>query len=454
MLPPVRSPPLPLLHSTDRLKDLSSPPMSLVEKPKRILMLLENESVPDDNRVLLEALTLGENGYRVTVICPTGHSKKWFEIVDGIRIYRYPKTFELDGFLGYVWEYGYSLVMMFAISLYVWVRHGFDVVHVHTPPDLTALIAIFYQGLGKKFVFDHHDLSPELYLARRDNPSPNRVYRALCFFERLACRRADRLIATNASQRNIQITRGGAQAEHCFIVRNGPNELFLNSVEPHSHLRQAGKLVIGYVGAIGIQDDVDTMIRVVHELKHRHGRQDFMAVIVGDGPAVPGLKKLIRELGVDDRLQFTGMLPFPDVPRYIASFDICLTPDHSNPYNDSCTTIKTMEYMALRKPTVCFETHENKLTAGEAALYAADNDLPAFTRAVVRLMDDPALRATMGETGRRRIDEGLTWDHQAVRLLALYDHLYRAAPHDLVNPQLPDTKEPNVDPAVQQIAKT
>lgn len=422
-------------------------------KPKRILMLLENESVPDDNRVVLEALTLGENGYDVTVICPTGHSQKWFEMVDGIRVYRYPKTFELDGFLGYVWEYGYSIAMMFVISLYLWVRRGFDVVHVHTPPDMTAVIAIFYQLLGKKFVFDHHDLSPELYLARRGSDAPNLVYKALCFFERLACRRADRLIATNASQRNVQITRCGALAEHCVVVRNGPNELFLNPVAPRPELRDPGRLVLGYVGAIGIQDGVDSMVRVVHELKVRHGREDFMAVIVGGGPAVPELKKLIRKLDVEDLFQITGMIPFPQVPAYIASFDICLTPDHSNPYNDSCTTIKTMEYMALRKPTVCFETRENKLTAGEAALYASDNNLQAFTASVIRLMEDPDLRSSMGERGRRRIEDGLTWNHQAVTLLALYDGLFHPPSKDSANSPTPNDAQPNQAAAVQQTAE-
>ncbi|QEG38971.1 glycosyltransferase family 4 protein [Roseimaritima ulvae] len=427
--------------------------MSPTVKPKRILMLLENESVPDDNRVLLEALSLRTAGYEVMVICPTGQSRKWFEMVDGIRVYRYPKTFELEGFLGYVWEYGYSITMMFVISLYIFLRRGFDVVHVHTPPDMTAVLAIFYQWFGKKFVFDHHDLSPELYLARRASDEPNLVYRVLCFFERLACRRADRLVATNASQRDVQINRCGALPENCYIVRNGPNELFLDAVEPRAELKDSDKLVLGYVGAIGIQDGVDAMVRVVHELHVHHGREDFIAVIVGDGPAMPELKKLIRKLDVEHLFQLTGMIPFPEVPPYIAAFDICLTPDQSNAYNDSCTTIKTMEYIALRKPTVCFETRENQLSAGDAALYAADNNLQAFTAAVIRLMDDPQLRASMGERGRRRIEDGLTWNHQASVLLALYDRLFHPPPRDSASSPTPDDVSVTSAAAVQQTAE-
>lgn len=396
----------------------------MTKKPKHILMLLENESVPDDNRVLLEAESLVNAGFAVTVICPTGESKKWSEQIGGFHAYRYPKPIEFDGFLGYAWEYGYSLVMMFIYSWYVLLRRGFDVVHVHTPPDLTAIIAIFFQLFGKKFVFDLHDLSPELYLARGAKDQPNTVYRILRYFERLACSRADRLIATNETQKGVQINRCGANPAHCYVVRNGPNEFFLNQVEPISELRQDGILILGYVGVIGIQDGVDYFIRTLHELKVTHDRKDFRAVIVGNGPAMADLKSLARELGVFDLIHFTGMIPFPKVPAYIASFDICFTPDPSNSYNDSCTTIKTMEYMALRKPTVCFRTRENELTAGESAIYANNNDISDYARATVQLMNDSALRNRLGQIGRERVDNGLTWEHQSKQLIALYDDLF------------------------------
>ncbi|TWU34942.1 glycosyltransferase family 4 protein [Novipirellula artificiosorum] len=393
-------------------------------RPKRILMLLENQSFPDDVRVLLEAEALLAAGYELTVICPTGDSRQWFERVGECRVYRYPQPFEAHGFLGYVFEYGYSLTALFLWSLYVFVRHGFDVVHVHTPPDMTAMIAIFYKVFGKRFVFDLHDLSPELYLARRQDDRPNIVYKLLLFFERLACRGADRLIATNASQRDIQVNRCGADEKDCSIVRNGPNGLFLSEVQAKQDLVDRKKITLGYVGAIGIQDGVDYMVRAVHELKVQHQREDFIAVIVGDGPAMKQLRKLAVDLDVQELICFTGGIPFASVPAYIAAFDICLTPDPSNAYNDSCTTIKTMEYMALRKPTVCFRTRENQLTAGDAALYANNNDVSEFSRLVCQLMDEPLLRASMGEIARARIDNGLTWKHQAVSLVSLYESLF------------------------------
>jgi len=389
----------------------------------RVLMLLENESIPEDTRVVLEAESLIEAGYQVSVICPTGRSRKWVETVGRITVYRYPAIFEVRGFWGYMLEYSYSLLALFLWSILIFLRRGFDVVHVHTPPDMTSTIAIFYKIFGKRFVFDHHDLSPELYLAQVPNRKPNSVYHLLRFFERLACRNADRLIATNETQRSMQIERCGADPDRCTVVRNGPNESFLGDVIANAEIDAPEKIVLGYVGAIGFQDGVDYIIHVVKQLRMVHGRDDFLAVIIGDGPALAHLKTLAKQLDVENLIHFTGKIPFAEVPSCIAAFDICLTPDPSNAYNDSCTTIKTMEYMALRKPIVCFRTTENQRTVADAALYADNNDVADFASQTIRLMDDESLRSQLGTIGRQRIDGGLTWHHQSPQLITLYDRL-------------------------------
>lgn len=394
------------------------------EKPIRILMLLENESFPDDCRVYLEATSLREAGYSVTVISPTGRTKAKAENVEGVYAYRYPRPWEISGFIGYVMEYAYSMFMMFWLAWFVFFRRGFDVIHVHTPPDMTALIAILFKVFGKRFVFDLHDLSPELFQAQREGEGSQLVTRVLRGFERIACRSADRLIATNQTQQNVQIERCGANPKHCYIVRNGPNAMFLGNVQPRAELAHEERLVIGYVGVIGIQDGVDYMLRALNILKSEKGREDFLAVIIGAGPALKHLQQLVTEFELEKQVIFTGMIPFADVPAYIASFDLAITPDPSNPYNDSCTTIKTMEYMALGKPTVCFETRENINTAGEAALYAENNDIQALAAKMELLMDTPELRQKLGEIGRQRVVNGLTWDHQAAQLIALYDNLF------------------------------
>lgn len=392
---------------------------------RRILMLLENESYPDDSRVPLEADSLRDAGYEVTVICPTGTSRKKYENVEGVHVYRYPKPRELDGFLGYLWEYSYSLAITFVISLYVLVRRGFDAVHTHAPPDMFVVIAAFYKLLGKKYVVDLHDLSPELYEAKRDSEGSRPVRSMLLMFERWSFRLADRLIATNQTQREVQIKRGGAAPENCFVVRNGPNARFFKAVEPLSRLRD-GRFVIGYVGVIGVQDGVDCLIRSLDILRREFHREDFRTVIVGGGPAVEDLKRLIAALDLEQHVEFTGFVMGDELLRSIASFDLAATPDPSNSYNDSCTTIKTMEYMAMAKPVVAFDLPENRVSAGDAALYATNNCEREFASLIDRLMDDPYEREVLGCRGRQRVLDHFTWEKQSSRLIELYDGLLGA----------------------------
>jgi glycosyltransferase involved in cell wall biosynthesis len=247
----------------------------------------------------------------------------------------------------------------------------------------------------------------------------------LRIFEWLAVRCADSLIATNESQRRVQIERCGAEAGRCFIVRNGPNERFLEDVEPIASLGADERLKVGFVGIMGIQDGVDRFINALAILKQH--RDDFLGVIVGNGPALESLKQLVAERELGAHFLFTGLVPYADVPRYIAACDICVTPDPSNSYNDSCTTIKTMEYMALRRPTVSFETAENRITAGESALYARDNDVSHFAELIEQLMDDATLRTKLGAVGRQRVESMFTWDQQKAQLIELYQRLFPAA---------------------------
>jgi glycosyltransferase involved in cell wall biosynthesis len=395
------------------------------DRPIRILMLLENESYPADCRVLLQAESLSAAGYCVSVICPTDKtSTRKAETIGKVHVYRYPKPPHIDGLVGYLFEYGYSILMQFLISLYVFMRRGFDAIHMHTPPDMNAVIPAFFKLFGKKFVYDLHDLSPELYQAQRDGDGSKLIHGLLLRFEEFASRTANVVIATNETQRSVQIHRCGADPSKCYVVRNGPNEAFIKQVAPKPELRKPGCLNIGYVGIIGVQDGVDYLIRAVQVLVRERKRTDLQVIIVGNGPAVADLKSLVKSLGLWDYFLFTGMIPFAEVPNYIAAFDVCSTPDPSNAYNDSCTTIKTMEYMAIGKPVVCFETSENIKTAGEAALYARNNDTNQYAELLEKLMDNIELRSTMGQIGKARVENGLTWNHQAVELIRAYDGLF------------------------------
>ena len=396
-----------------------------MKKRNRILMLLENNSYPDDVRVALEASSLTEAGFQVTVICPTGESKTLSTTIDGVRVYRYPCPLEFGGFWGYLFEYGYSLIATFILTCWVFVRHGFDAIHSHTPPDIYVLIGRAFQLFGIKYVHDTHDLSPELYDAQREGNGKPTVVKTLRWFERFACQAADRLIATNETQRDVQIDRCKAQPEKCYVVRNGPSERFLEELTANPKYRSMRKSIIGYVGVIGIQDGVDYMIRMLSHLRYELHRTDFHAVIVGTGTALASLQDLAKELKIDEFVTFTGYLTGDDLLQTIASFDIAVTPDPSNPYNDSCTTIKTMEYMAMSKPTVAFDLPENRHSAGDSAVYASANEVIELANLTRDLMDDEDRRKRMGQIGRKLVEEKFAWDHQSEHLVSLYDSLLR-----------------------------
>ncbi len=404
----------------------------------RILMLLENAGYPDDTRVVLEAETLQEAGHQVTVICPGPFRSRRTEVINGVRVYRYQQLPEMGGLAGYVIEWGYSLTVTWLISLYVLLRRGVDVVHSHAPPDLYMVIGRFYKLLGKKYVFDHHDLSPELYQAKKGGGGSKMVDGCLRWLERSACRAANRLIATNETQRQIQIDRGGADPANCYVVRNGPHLRFLEPYEPLEEFASTSNVIFGYVGMMGVQDGVDYLLKMLHTLRTQHDRHDFHCLILGEGPAVNMLKELCAELDLDGHVTFMGFVRGERLLRAIATFDIAVTPDPSNEYNDSCTTIKTMEYMAMGKPTVAFDLPENRFTAGDAALYAQCNEIEHLALQAAKLMDNAALRQRLGARGRQRIEDRLLWVHQAKNLLALYDSF---APAEVTRPVASTVKE-------------
>lgn len=392
-------------------------------KRQRVLMLVENAGYPDDTRIAMESRCLRDAGHQVVVIAPTGNSKRLHEIVDGVIVYRYPQFWELRGFAGYVLEYAYSLALAFAISLYVAVRHGFDVVHSRIPPDVYVLIGGFYKLFGKRFVADLQDSSPDLYAAQHDGTANKRVIAALRWWERRACRSADCLITINETYRRMLSVRAGIPIERCHVVRNAPDAGFLKPVEPLESLRRDGRLIIGYMGIIGVQDRVDVLLETLFCLKNEIGCSKFLAVIVGSGPALDEVKNLATSLELDNHVQFVGFQVGDDLLRHVASFDICVTPDPSNPYNDGCSFLKMMEYMAMGKPVVAFDLQENRVTAGDAALFATGNSVRELAQLIERLIADPAERVRLGELGRQRVLDHWVWEKQQAALIDAYETL-------------------------------
>jgi glycosyltransferase involved in cell wall biosynthesis len=407
---------------------------------KHVLMLLENFSYPQDVRVRRESRALIAAGYRVSVICPAAAGQPRRETIDSVQVYRFPAPPEANGFAGYAWEYLHAIVAMFLISLVVWVREPFDVVHTANPPDLLVFVAGFYKLLGKRFVYDHHDLAPEMYRARFSSGGRRVIYKVLLWLEKLSCRFADRVIATNESYKRIEMQRDGVPEPRVSIVRNGPD---LQPLPPQSisGFCKDEKTVIGYAGMIGPQDGLDYLVRSLHHLRCDFGRKDFQCVIVGNGQALSGIKALARELGVEEQIWFAGWISdVEEFRRYLLTFDICIAPEPSNPYNDCSTMIKIVDYMAVAKPIIAFDLPEHRFSAKDAAIYVPDNDVRQFARAIAELMDDPPRRKQMGLAGRKRVETELAWCYSVPLLLDAYRALDLETRHG-AHPQMIDNQQ-------------
>jgi glycosyltransferase involved in cell wall biosynthesis len=387
---------------------------------KRVLMLIENTTYPLDLRVRHEATTLANAGYQVSVICQRGANQPWRENINGIFVYRYPAPLQGQGFLSYMLEYAYSFVATFILSLFVWADRGFDIIHTANPPDTAVFMAIFYRLFGKRFIFDHHDLAPDMYLVRSNRPGNRFAYSMLRWMERTSFQFAHHVIATNESYKNVAIERGHVPQERVTVVRNGPTLDRLKLTEPDLDLKKRGAVILGYVGAMGPQDGLDYLLRALHQLKTVLGRNDFYCVMIGRGSVLDDLRAQAEQLGLEQHVWLTGYIPDADVIRYLSTIDIAVDPDPSNSFNDRCTMIKMMEYMALNKAIVAFDLPEHRVTAGESALYARPNDELDFAKQIMTLMDNPERRKKMGESGRHRVENELAWPHQEKHLLDAY----------------------------------
>lgn len=397
--------------------------MASAGKPRRVLIIVENLPLPFDRRVWQEANSLKRAGYGVSIICPKGKGcNESYEELNGIHIYRHPLPLEADGALGYLVEYSTSLFWEFMYSLKILFTRGFDCIHACNPPDLIFLIGGFYKICGKRFLFDHHDINPELYLAKFGKK--DFFYKLMLFFERLTFKTADVSIATNNSYREIAIQRGGMNKDKVFVVRSGPDLSRLKMMPGKSQLKLGKRYLIGYVGVMGKQEGVDYLLRAAAYIIHSMGRKDVAFGLVGGGTELENLKFLAKQLKIEDCVIFTGRVPDQEMLEMLNTADVCVNPDVANEMNDKSTMNKIMEYMALAKPIVQFDLSEGRVSAQQASLYAKNNDEIDLAKNIVKLLDDEELRKTMGQFGRERVVNELQWKYESPKLLAAYDSLY------------------------------
>ena len=388
--------------------------------PRRVLFLVENLPSPFDRRVWQQATTLHEHGMEVSIVCPTGKGYELhYECIDGIHIYRYDLPTEGQRALGYLVEYASALWHSFRLAFKVRRERGFDVVHACNPPDLLFIVGGYFKRFhGTRFLFDHHDISPELYEAkfgRRDL-----LWKLMCWLERATFRTADVSIATNESYRRIAVERGGMDPRKVHVVRSGPKLDRLKIVPPVPELKRGREYLVGYVGVMGKQEGIDYLLQAASHIVHSMGRRDVHFGLVGGGTSLDEMKQLAKTLDVDDFVTFTGRVPDAEMLAMLNTADVCVNPDVANEMNDKSTMNKIMEYMALAKPIVQFDLTEGRFSAKQASLYAARNDAVDLARKIVQLLDDPALRQSMGEFGRRRVETELEWQYEVPKLLAAY----------------------------------
>jgi len=411
----------------------------MIRSASKILMLVENY-VPQDTRVMNEASLLTEAGHRVKIIALRSNGQAGHEILNGVEIYRLPtldlfkKTpfanvnrlnllfVTLKSFLGYLVEYFYFTAACLIVSTYIFVSRGFDVLHAHNPPDTLFLVALPFKLLGKKFVFDQHDLCPELYRSRY-RAAEGFATRVLKILEWCSLKLADVSIATNESYKQIQIERANKNPRDIFIVRNGPNQVRMTPVTPNARLQGMNKYILCYIGSLNPQDGVDHLLRALRHLLYELKRSDFHCVIMGSGDSLQDLRDLAEKLQLNGCVDLAGFVSDEDLQANLAAADICVDPDPSSPLNDVSTWIKVMEYMAYAKPIIAFDLKETRFSAGEAAIYVQPNKEAEFAQAIVELMEQPELRKKMGAHGRRRIEQELQWNKVGGNLLAAYETL-------------------------------
>jgi glycosyltransferase involved in cell wall biosynthesis len=398
---------------------------------RRVLILVENWPVPPDRRAWDESRALAAAGCGVSVICPRAPGQPRYEERDGVCFHRYRPPRESNGQLSYVSEYAYSLIAAAALTVRVAARGGFDAIQVNNPPDIYFAIALPFKLLGKRFVFEMQDLMPELYLERFERPR-RPVLLALRALERASMLTADHVITPNPWYRELALARGGKRPESVTAVYQGPDLHRMTGRPARAELKRGKPLLGCFLGMIDPQSRVDLAVRAVHHLIHELGRRDCHFAFLGDGTALPGVRRLAQQLSLDDWVTFTGWADDDMVLDYLSTADVGLHPDPKDPRLDITTSVKALEYMALGLPFVAFDLKEVRSIAGEAAAYAERNDVALYARLLDELLDDPARRAAMAREGRRRIEEWLCWDRQQAAYLRIYDDLLgrrrRAAP--------------------------
>jgi glycosyltransferase involved in cell wall biosynthesis len=390
---------------------------------KKLLIIVENLPVPFDTRVWKEALALQEADYQVTVISPRGKGyAKNYELLEGVHIYRHPAPPEGNSAFGYVREYALALFWEFVYAWWVFFARGFHVIQGCNPPDNIVLVALPFKLFGVKYIFDHHDANPELYLSKYERRDI--LYRIQVWLERVTYFFSDVVMATNESYKKLAVERGRKDPNDVFVVRNGPDLERFKLVPSQSKLKFGKRFLVGYVGTMSVQDGLDILLDVAADIKKR-GRKDVHFTCVGGGPGLVGLRQMMKDKDLEDTVTFTGRIPDFELLTILSTADVCVNPDKPCEMNEISTMIKVTEYMALGKPIVQFNLREGRFSAGESSLYSdTGGGAVDFADKILWLLENPDARQKMGHIGRERVEQELAWKYSVKNLLAAYGRAF------------------------------
>ena len=399
---------------------MSNPPEQ-DNKSTAVCIVVENLPVPPDRRVWSEARALRDAGYLVSVICPKGEKSftSAYEEIEGIHIYRHG-TWSATSAWGYFLEYGYALLAELYLVLKVFSKTHFRVLQACNPPDTIFLIALLLKPFGVRFIFDHHDLAPELFEVKFGGKK--KFFSGLTrLAEKCSFLVSNVSIATNQSFKDIAVARGGMSPDKVFVVRNCPDIANFKPGPLRSDIKQGKPLLVVYVGYMAQQDGLDLLLEAIEHLVKRLNRTDTHFLLIGGGTMLPELQAMSTRKGLDGFITFTGQVPHTEVVTYLSNADVGVAPDPKTPMNDNSTMIKIFEYMAFKLPVVLFDLKEGRLVAGPAALYAQPNDPVDFANVLSKVLDSSDLRHQLGEIGRKRIEESLNWDNEKKTLIRAYE---------------------------------
>lgn len=391
-------------------------------KERKVLIIVENLPVPFDTRVWQEATTLADNGYTVSVICPKGKGyMQEEEFLQGVHIFRHDLPAEGNGAVGYAKEYLAALKEELSLAKKVYKEIGFDVIHGCNPPDDIYIVAQHFKKCGVKYAFDHHDICPELFEAKFGNTS-GLLYRSQLWLEKQTYKHCSFAFVTNESYRRIAIERGKMDPNKVIVLRSGPKLERMRIMPPVESIKRGYKYMVGYLGVIGQQEGIEYLLEAAKYIKERDN--NVFWGIVGGGPHLEALKKQAHEMGLDDCVEFTGRAPDQQMLEYLNTADVCVNSDKYNSMNDKSTMNKILEYMALAKPIVQFDLTEGRYSAQEASLYAKNNDAEDMAKKIMELLADSERRKKMGEYGRNRVVNELSWEHTRKALLEGYEKFF------------------------------